>query len=255
VLKLLALLPNTSFGSMLTACRAAQLAACVAVASFLPTVQAQSKQCVEMYTTAFKDAKKKTLQPSEVGKVYLQYCKKNMRVGSAKSMDELCQPIVKKVEDKMIWVPTDFEVSPELVCKTLDQIKEQFPEHAASMAEGEATRKKEESAEEAQRKQLAGLAKSAGAKIEQDIVDVLKKALDTASTELKGKLVAHVNEANGALGGGAWGKKEDKFVSSILESISLGIRGVETKAKQKKQEVLQEWLVAKSKELKKKTEL
>jgi hypothetical protein len=210
--------------------------------SFLPRGRA-NEQCLEMYRTAFKG--KAPVKPADVGSLYLTYCKKNMRVGSAKSMDELCQPIVKKVEDKMVWVPPDVEVTPDLVCKTMDQIKEAFPEHAALMADGEATRKQKEDVEEAKKKELAAKAKTLGSKIEQEVVDVFKKAGESMSKDLSERIKTHAKEVLG----GEFDARKEKMVKKILESITLGMRGLETKTKQKADESLKEWAALESKEL------
>merc|ERR1719491_2245577 len=98
-----------------------------------------------------------------------------MKSGSAKSMDELCAPIVRKVEDKMIWVPEDENMTPELVCKTIDQLKKEFPEHAAYALEIEETRKKKEGAVEAAKKELADKAKVLGGKIAEELKASLAK--------------------------------------------------------------------------------
>merc|ERR1719491_1963611 len=46
-------------------------------------------------------------------------------------MDELCAPLVKKVEDKMVWVPADTLVTPEIACDNVDNLKKKFPEQVA----------------------------------------------------------------------------------------------------------------------------
>mmetsp|Transcript_11828 Transcript_11828/g.19417 ORF Transcript_11828/g.19417 Transcript_11828/m.19417 type:complete len:234 (-) Transcript_11828:96-797(-) len=202
--------------------------------AWLPQGRAQT--CIQMYKDAFKGKAK--VKPAEVGKLYMNYCKKNMRVGSAKSMDELCQPIVKKVEDKMVWVPDDVEVVPELVCKTLDQIKAEYPEHAKLMAESEEARKRHEDVEEAEKKKIAANAKAFGASVAQDLAEVLKKAGETASKELEERMQKHVEVL-----GGEMDERKKKMISKILESVTLGIRGLETKTKQKSEESVKEWLV------------
>jgi len=217
----------------------------LAVVLFLPQGDANAT-CIDMYKTAFKG--KAPVKPADVGKLYLTYCKKNMRVGSVKSMDELCQPIVKKVEDKMVWVPPETEVTPELVCKTMDQIKQEFPDHAATMSESEAARKKNEDAEEAEKKKIAEKAKTLGARIQEDLSDVLKKAGESVATEMRQRLEKHAAE----LLGGDMDKHKEKILSKILETVTLGMRGVETKAKQKSEESLKEWAISESKELVKK---
>merc|ERR1712190_104136 len=170
--------------------------------------------------------------------------KKNMRVGSVKSMDELCQPIVKKVEDKMVWVPPDFAVTPEIVCKTMDQIKAEFPEHAKTMSVSEAAKKKTEDAEEAAKKQLAEKAKVLVANMEKDLSAILKKAGGTASKELTDSFHKHLEQDLG----GEMDKRKEKMISKVLETITLGIRGLETKAKQKSDESINEWLVNEARE-------
>jgi hypothetical protein len=213
----------------------------LAVAAFLPKGQA-NPTCIDMYKTAFKGKAK--VKPAEVGKLYLTYCKKNMRVGSVKSMDELCQPIVKKVEDKMVWVPPEENVTPELVCKTMDQIKAEFPEHVKVMEKSEDARKKVENAEEAERKALADKAKVLGSKFAQDLTGILKKTGEAASKELKESFVKNIKESFG----GELDDRKEKMISKILETVTLGIRGLETKAKQKSEESIKEWLIVEARE-------
>jgi len=216
--------------------------ACLAVAAFLPTGLANDT-CLDMYKTAFKG--KAPVKSSDVGGLYLKYCKKNMRSSSAKSMDDLCRPIVKKVEDKMAWVPADAEVTPELVCKTLDQIKAQFPDHAATVGATVNAAKAVEDAEESDKVNLAKKAKVLGSKIEQELAVVLKNAGEAAAKELKEKIGKQVKEVLG----GDIDQRKEKLISKILETITLGMRGLETKSKQKTDEGLKEWLISESKEL------
>merc|ERR1719245_1650075 len=82
--------------------------------------------CTDTYTDAFKPHKG-TVLPKNVGALYKTWCKKNMKVSSAKSMDELCAPLVKKVESKMIYIPEETEVTPEMACEQVDSLKKMFP--------------------------------------------------------------------------------------------------------------------------------
>merc|ERR1712190_258415 len=120
--------------------------------------------------------KKGSVKPKEVGPVYFQYCKKNMKVSSAKSMDELCQPMVKKIEEKMVWVPSDTDVTPEIVCKTADELKTAYPDHASTMGEKEKERLKEENAAKAAKDALAKKAKDLSAGMAADLKAVLEEA-------------------------------------------------------------------------------
>merc|ERR1712046_171147 len=131
------------------------------------------------------------------GDLYFKYCKKNMKVGSAKSMDELCQPMVKTVEKKMVWVPGDHEMTPELVCKTIDQIKAEFPDHAKVAEQIEQEKKKAEGAEEAERKELAEKAKGFSTGLGQDVAAILKRAGDTIAKELEASFAKRVKESFG----------------------------------------------------------
>jgi len=198
-----------------------------------------------MYKTAFKKGTA-PIKPADVGDLYMTYCKKNMRSGSTKSMDDLCAPIVKKVETKMSWVPPTEEVTPELVCKTVDQIKALYPDHAATVATSEVAAKKKSDADEEDKKKLAELAKTLGGEIQSELAEYFKKASEVK--EVKARLTEKVKTVLG----GDFDKSKEKIVDRVLETVTLGIKGLETKSKQKTDESLKEWLVSESKEMAKK---
>merc|ERR1719433_584132 len=94
--------------------------------------RAGAQGCVDTYKAVLKKPGGGTILPAEVGPLYLKWCKKNMKVSSAKSMDELCAPLARKAEEKMKWVPPELAVTPELTCKSVDKLKEEFPEQVAA---------------------------------------------------------------------------------------------------------------------------
>lgn len=206
---------------------------------------AEAQECIKMYKEAFKGLAR--IEPKKVGGLFLKYCKKNMKMGSVKSMDELCAPIVKKVEDKMLWVPEDVSVTPEIVCKTVDELKKEFPEHAANAAGIEEARKKREGVVESAKKELAGKAKILGGKIAEELKQSLGKEAEKMAAELQKKITAHVESTLGPMD-----KPKEKMVKQIMETVTLGMRGLETKTNQKKEEVMKEWLQAEAKEIVKK---
>jgi len=84
---------------------------CAAIAALVqPCLAAET--CIDMYKIAFEGKKK--VPPADVGKLFKQYCIKNMKVSSAKSMEELCDPMGKKADEKMAWVPPETNVTPEI---------------------------------------------------------------------------------------------------------------------------------------------
>lgn len=221
------------------------------MAGFVQEVEANAA-CIEQYKTAFKGHL--PVHAKDVAAHYNTYCKKSMKSGSTKSMDELCRPIVKKVESKMTWVPADDEVTPEIVCKTVEQIKEMFPDHAAKQGESEAANKKQEDAAEAEKKVLSEKAKALTGNIQKELADVFS-IMDMKSEKTK-DLKNRINKQVLDVLGGEMDARKEKMVTKILETITLGMRGLETKAKQKTDESLKEWLVSEMKEkAKAKTEL
>mmetsp|Transcript_36404 Transcript_36404/g.79496 ORF Transcript_36404/g.79496 Transcript_36404/m.79496 type:complete len:190 (+) Transcript_36404:915-1484(+) len=93
----------------------------------------QAQQCMEMYKTAF--GKQGNASPKAVGDLVFAYCKTNLKLSSAKSMDELCRPMVRKAEDKMRHFPPNEVVTPELACKSVEELAELFPAHHRAMLE------------------------------------------------------------------------------------------------------------------------
>jgi len=203
--------------------------------------------CIDMYKTAFKGHTK--IAPGEVGQLYRTYCKKNMRVSSAKSMDELCLPLVKKVEDKMLWVPATTEMTPEIVCKSVDQLKKDFPEHATSMLMEQEGKLKESRAAQAAKDELSKKAKELSTGIGASVQGALAKVTSELTAKLKEDMENHMNRI---VGDDANQDRKAKLVSTILESVSLGLRGIETKVNQKKDEALKSWLSGELKDLQQK---
>merc|ERR1712185_630606 len=124
-----------------------------------------------------------------------------------------------------------------------DQIKQEFPEHAATMAESEAARKKSADAEEAEKKKVAEKAKVLSGKFEKEISDVLKKASESTSKDLRERFEKQAKDVFG----GESDESRQKMISKILETVTLGMRGLETKAKQKSDESLKEWAILETK--------
>merc|ERR1712062_970665 len=82
----------------------------------------------------------------------------------------------KKVEEKMNWVPPETDVTPEIVCKTVDQIKELFPEYVVKAQEHAKTADVENAA-------LAEVTQKAKA-LRSKLADEMKLELRKWSTEL-----------------------------------------------------------------------
>mmetsp|Transcript_73067 Transcript_73067/g.190639 ORF Transcript_73067/g.190639 Transcript_73067/m.190639 type:complete len:235 (-) Transcript_73067:47-751(-) len=196
-----------------------------------------AETCQDVYKTAFKG--QSSVKPAAVGDLYFKYCKKNMRVSSAKSMDELCKPLVTKAENKMLWVPPDTEVTPEIACKSVDALKQDYPEHAAefqSRSDAKATAAEEErKVREALSSKAKELSKLAG----DDLEAIMREAAKELSEKVRSRLEATIA---GALGADAQGERSTKIVTTILETLELGHRGLLTKVSQKKDEAVGTWL-------------
>lgn len=206
----------------------------------------QAGGCIDMYTTAFKNQGPK-IDPAEVGELYMTYCKKNMRVSSAKSMDELCGPIVKKVEEKMRWVPQETSVTPEIVCKTIDQLKEQFPEHA-KVTQAQAGAEMDESRkQDAAKQELGSKAKELSTKFGEDLKASVAEASEILAKGFRQKMEIRAKEVLGSKGEGP---AVTKMLSAITEQLTLGLRGLETKANQKRDEAMKEWVATAARDLK-----
>eukprot|EP00928_Gymnodinium_smaydae_P058564 TRINITY_DN41754_c0_g1_i1.p1 TRINITY_DN41754_c0_g1~~TRINITY_DN41754_c0_g1_i1.p1 ORF type:complete len:276 (+),score=59.27 TRINITY_DN41754_c0_g1_i1:51-830(+) len=201
-----------------------------------PSAPPVNQACIDMYKEAFKG--QAGIKPASVGDVYFKHCKKTMRLDSAKSNDELCKPLVKKVEEKMLFVPPDTDVTPEIVCKTKDQLKADYPEQAA-VAEAAG---KEVSAADALREELNKKAKAVSGKIGDDIKQSLNQASEDMIASLRPKIEANLADAFGAIDEG-----KAKVVSGMMDALKLALRGVETKIQQKKDDSIKEILVQETK--------
>eukprot|EP00927_Polykrikos_kofoidii_P072097 TRINITY_DN68251_c0_g1_i1.p1 TRINITY_DN68251_c0_g1~~TRINITY_DN68251_c0_g1_i1.p1 ORF type:complete len:236 (+),score=65.33 TRINITY_DN68251_c0_g1_i1:48-755(+) len=194
--------------------------------------------CVDMYKTAFKKQKGQAT-PKEVPGLFLEYCKKNMKMSSAKSMDDLCAPMVKKVEEKMSWVPPDTTVTPELVCKTVEKIKEAFPDYAATAVE----REKSRSVEKENQKELVDKAKALQAKMASEMKALLAKSSKDLAATMEERLRHAANEAlDGFRIRDA--KPTERLLAQMREATELSNRGVETKLMQKLEESIGTWIAA-----------
>mmetsp|Transcript_14632 Transcript_14632/g.29699 ORF Transcript_14632/g.29699 Transcript_14632/m.29699 type:complete len:235 (-) Transcript_14632:305-1009(-) len=205
-------------------------------------VGAAADGCADVYKAVLKRPSGAVIRPKEVGGLYSKWCKKNMKVSSAKSMDELCAPLVRKIEEKMRWVPADEDVTPEMACASVEKLKEQFP------AQVEAA--------EAQLKLAA-----AEEKKHKDIVDKAKELKSKLASELKEVLGASTKDLLASIGVGARGKAEEvlggslgapgeAMVKQLEDAAQLASRGVETKLLQKLDEVVGNWASAARKEAK-----
>mmetsp|Transcript_4278 Transcript_4278/g.6838 ORF Transcript_4278/g.6838 Transcript_4278/m.6838 type:complete len:237 (+) Transcript_4278:75-785(+) len=191
--------------------------------------------CEEMYSAVLKGNKK--AQPADVGELYMRYCKKNMRVSSAKSMDELCAPMVKKVEEKMRWVPPDTPVTPPLVCLSLEKIKEKFPEYAAEAEENS----RRLAAEEAQSRRLLDVAKGMQSKLSATVKSSMDSWEKELVKDLGSKLRAELAEALADEAPAARSSAE-ALAKQFEDAASLSSRGMQTKLLQKLEELLGGWL-------------
>lgn len=228
------------------------LLAFAVLAAVLPQGAEAESECIKMYTTAFKGHAR--IAPDRVGELFLKYCKKNMKSGSVKSMDELCAPIVKKVEDKMIWVPKDTAVTPEIVCKNVDQLKEAYPEHSKTALDNLSKAQQAKGVIESAKKELADKAKVLGSKIAEELKTSLAKDSEKMVADLKQRITTHVEASLGPMD-----SKKEKIVKEIMETVTLGMRGLETKANQKKEDAMKTWLQAEAsaivKQMKEKADL
>jgi len=202
---------------------------------------ASASACEETYATAFK-ATAGVAAPKDVGRLYNEWCKKNMRVSSAKSMDELCAPLVRKVEQKMVWVPPDAEVTPEIACEGVEKLKARFPEHIA-IAEAQM---KSSTSDEARKRELMDSAKKLNAKLEAK----MREALGSWGKALVKDLGEIVRSGSlEILGESSPEVPREELAKTMESAASLSVRGVETKLLQKLQEALGTWASKASKEL------
>lgn len=189
--------------------------------------------CTDTYTDAFKSHKGK-VAPKEVGDLYLKWCKKNMKVSSAKSMDELCAPLVKKVSDKMQWVPADVTVTPEIACDSVDTLKSKFPEQ---VAKAEATMKSSGAAD-AHKRETMEMAK----KLKVNLESVVRETMGTWSKKLADELVTNLKaKAEDILGKDSPSPPRDALAKTMEGVASMGARGMETKLLQKLEEAAGQW--------------
>jgi len=192
--------------------------------------------CVDIYKKSFKKFGG-TVKPDKVADLYMEYCKKNMRSSSMKSMDVVCAPLVKKVREKMMWVPPDTDVTPKLVCKSVDQIKADFAEYIPvaeenlKMAAATEAGAKEQAAEEAQQ-----LKKKVG----QEISEAMQKWRKELEQDLQERLPKKLLEV---LDTDTMSEPSTKLIKRLVEAASLGVKGVETRALQKLDEALATWAV------------
>merc|ERR1719473_674808 len=100
-------------------------------------------------------------------------------------MDVLCAPMVTKVEEKMMWVPPDHDVTPDLVCLSVDKIKAEFPEYAE---EAEARKKKAENSEAGFKKKALETGKKLSKEIQQDIKTIVGSHQKALLKELSDKM-------------------------------------------------------------------
>jgi hypothetical protein len=200
-----------------------------------------------MYEEAFKKFAGEDPTPERVSKAALRYCKVNMKVASAKSMDELCAPIAKKIEDKMDWVPPDTVVTPELVCKSLDQIKKEFAEYAEKAQQAIEDKKAGDYAKEAEQRELATKAQDLQKAMGGDIEDTLK---EVNLTNLTDNLRSTLAQVMGLEMEQQLDDRQQKILSKVSDSVSLGLKGLITKAHQKIEESVKEWVISEHNEKK-----
>eukprot|EP00933_Yihiella_yeosuensis_P024480 TRINITY_DN18991_c0_g1_i1.p1 TRINITY_DN18991_c0_g1~~TRINITY_DN18991_c0_g1_i1.p1 ORF type:complete len:262 (-),score=79.11 TRINITY_DN18991_c0_g1_i1:218-1003(-) len=219
-----------------------------------PEGKKEPTACEKLYTGILEKAP--SSKPGDIGKLYGEWCKKNMQVGSSKSLDELCAPMVKKVAEKMSWVPPETDVTPPLVCGSVDQIKAQFPEYASKAEE----LLKRESDKGADQKKILEAAKGLKGKLSTAVTSTLKAWEGNLLKAIEENLQAEISKA---LGGGATAdlppsakESAEKLVTKpLVEAATLQSRGMGTKLLQKLEESVGAWANKVSKEAKAKAEL
>lgn len=215
------------------------MSACLAAS--LAVAGEGASACVTTYTTVLKASKAPQVLPAEVPDLYKAWCKKNMKVSSAKSMDELCAPMVSKIKDKMLWVPADAEVTPEMACDSVEKLKERFPEHMA-IAEAKL---KDTASDEAARKALLAKAKELKEKLSVEVRDVVGTWGASLVSELGERLKSKASEV---LGPDSPVGPQEALVKTLVEAAGLSSRGIETKLLQKLEESVGGWASKAAKE-------
>lgn len=195
------------------------------------------ESCQDMYKAAFK-LSGGSAKPDKVPGLYLEYCKKNMKSSSAKAMDVQCAPFVKKVAEKMQFVPPDTDVTPQLVCKGLKAIKEEFKDFAiAKEAELNAKAATETSSRSAVVEEAKALKKELETVIseltstwrKQLVYELGERARRALSNSVNANLAEVSKDASNAL------------VKSLVDAAGLGAKGLETKLLQKTTDVVGQW--------------
>lgn len=196
--------------------------------------------CADMYKIAFKKGGGKA-KPDKVGGLFKEYCMKNMKMSSGKPMDELCAPMVKKVDEKMSWVPPGTDVTPEVVCKSVDKIKELFPDYAATAQKSAA----EVDADKAAQQAFVDKAKE----LKSTLAKEMKETLQKWNAQLRSDLAAMVKEkTEKVLGEMVVPKANEKLYAMIADATDLGVKGVETRLVQKLDDAMGSWASAARKE-------
>jgi len=204
------------------------------IAGLLPSAGIAASACVDTYTQVFKVRKGAKVAPSEVGALYTTWCKKNMKVSSAKSMDELCAPLARKVEEKMMWVPPATDVTPEIACEGADKLKERFPEHV-KVAEAQL---KDTGAQEARKKQLLEKAKALKGQLD----GVVRESVTTWGKSLVDDLGAKIRAKTlEVLGPDSAEAPREALAKHLQDAAGLNSRGAETKLLQKLEEAIGSW--------------
>lgn len=196
--------------------------------------------CTDMYKIAFKKGGG-TAKPAKVGGLFMEYCKKNMKMSSGKPMDELCAPMVKKVDEKMSWVPPDTQVTPEVVCKSVDKIKEMFPDYAATAQQNADKVDGDKAAQQA----FIDKAKE----LKSTLAKEMKETLQKWNSQLRSEMAAMVKEkTEKVLGQMVVPNANEKLYAMIADATDLGVKGVETKLVQKLDDAMGSWASAARKE-------
>jgi len=190
--------------------------------------------CQDVYKEAFRKSGG-VAKPDQVGNLYHQWCTKNMHVSSSKSTNELCEPLVRKVAEKMRFVPAETEVTPELVCKSAQKIQEQFPEHAKAIEE---QLKKEASS----RSGAQALVREQGKKLQKALEKEVKDIIAVLGAQLSKDLGPRLRKkASETLGDEANASEMDTLVRTLTEAAQLQVRGMDTKLVQKIPEAVGTW--------------
>merc|ERR1712039_181089 len=149
--------------------------------------------------------------------------------------DELCAPLVKKLVEKMRWVPKGTDVTPEIACESAEKLQARFPEQVAiAQAQLESADKEEKAKQE-----MLKTAKALKSKLDAEVKSVLGKWSKSMVEDLGASIRSKTKEV---LGEGSPSKPQETLAKTLEDAASLSSRGVETKLLQKLEEAVGAWV-------------